>query len=77
MNQLGSFDHFGMATLIGISRKSTLGKMIGSDNEDRTVASIAAMLFSIARGAKVLRVHDVKESVQAIKVWTSLSNEII
>jgi dihydropteroate synthase len=51
--------------------------MIGSDNEDRTVASIAAMLFSIARGAKVLRVHDVKESVQAIKVWNSLSHEII
>jgi len=77
MNQLGSFDHFGMATLIGISRKSTLGKIIGSDNEDRTVASIAAMLFSIVRGAKVLRVHDVKESVQAIKVWNSLSHEII
>ena len=77
INQLRSFDHFGMATLVGISRKSTLGKIIGSDIEDRTVASIAAMLFSIERGAKVLRVHDVKESVQAIKVWNSLSNEII
>jgi dihydropteroate synthase len=77
MNQLNSFSHFGMPTLLGISRKSTLGKMIGSDTEDRTVASIAAMLFSIQRGAKVLRVHDVKESVQAIKVWASLSNEII
>ena len=77
LNQLSSFDHFGMPTLIGISRKSTLGKIIGSDTEDRTVASIAAMLFSISRGANILRVHDVKESVQAIKVWTSLSNEII
>jgi dihydropteroate synthase len=77
INQLRSFGHFGMATLVGISRKSTLGKIIGSDIEDRTVASIAAMLFSIERGAKVLRVHDVKESVQAIKVWNSLSNEII
>jgi dihydropteroate synthase len=77
MNQLGFFAHFGMPVLIGISRKSTLGKIIGSDSEDRTTASIAAMLFSISRGAKILRVHDVKESVQAIKVWTSLSNEII
>jgi dihydropteroate synthase len=77
INQLGSFAHFGMTTLIGISRKSTLAKLIGSDIEDRTVASITAMLFSIERGAKVLRVHDVKESVQAIRVWTSLSNEII
>jgi len=77
MNQLGFFAHFGKPVLIGISRKSTLGKIIGSDSEDRTTASIAALLFSISRGAKILRVHDVKESVQAIKVWTSLSNEII
>ncbi len=77
LNQLESFQHFGLPILVGMSRKSTLGKLIGSDLEDRTVASIAAMLFGIQRGAKVLRVHDVKESVQAIKVWTALSNESI
>jgi dihydropteroate synthase len=77
LNQLESFHHFGLPILVGISRKSTLGKLIGSDLEDRTIASITAMLFGIQRGAKVLRVHDVKESVQAMKVWAALSNESI
>lgn len=75
LNQLEVFQHFGLPVLVGISRKSTLAKLLGSDLEDRTIASITAMLFGIQRGAKVLRVHDVKESVQAIKVWTAISNE--
>ena len=77
LNQLETFQHFGLPMLVGISRKSTLGKLIGSDSADRTVASITAMLFAIQRGAKVLRVHDVKESVQAVQVWHAISNEAV
>lgn len=77
LNQLTIFQHFGLPMLVGISRKSTLGKLIGSESADRTVASITAMLFAIQRGAKVLRVHDVKESVQAIQVWNAISNEAV
>jgi dihydropteroate synthase len=75
LNQLKSFNDFGLALLIGISRKSTLAKILGSDLESRTTASVAAMLAGIEQGANIVRVHDVKESVQAIKVWMAIKNE--
>ena len=64
----------GHPVLIGASRKSTLGKITGIENPQmRDPASIAAHLFAYARGADVLRVHDVAGHVQALKVWKALS----
>ncbi len=60
----------GLPLLAGWSRKSSLGAVSGlADAKDRLIPSIAAALLSLERGASVLRVHDVRETAQAIKVW--------
>ena len=59
--------------LIGVSRKTMLGQITGIDiPEERVVASVTAAIASIARGAHIVRVHDVKETVQAVKIWQEL-----
>jgi dihydropteroate synthase len=55
--------------LVGWSRKSTLGKVTGRDTPDRLVASVAAALACVAHGARIVRVHDVAATVDALKVW--------
>ena len=65
--------HSDYPVLIGVSRKTMLGQITGIDiPEERMVASVAAALASIARGAHIVRVHDVKETVQAVKIWQEL-----
>ena len=59
----------GFPLLIGWSRKSTLGVITGKPVEQRLAASLAAALASIQRGGRIIRVHDVAETVDAIKVW--------
>ncbi len=59
----------GYAWLAGWSRKSSLGAVTGLPVEDRLVPSVAAALLSVERGARIVRVHDVKETVAALQVW--------
>lgn len=61
-----------MPLLIGVSRKSMLGGMTGRAVDQRQAASIAAALLAAQKGAAVLRVHDVAETVDALKVWQAL-----
>lgn len=65
---------FGMPILAGLSRKSMLGAITGKNVEQRLAASIAASIAAVANGAKILRVHDVAETVDALAVWRALSN---
>ncbi|MCU0842183.1 MAG: dihydropteroate synthase [Thiobacillaceae bacterium] len=58
--------------LAGVSRKSMLGAMTGRDMADRLVPSVAAALRAMHNGASVLRVHDVRDTVDAIRVWRTL-----
>ncbi len=58
----------GYALLVGWSRKSSLGTVTGLGIEERLPASVAAALLAVERGAHVVRVHDVKETVAALKV---------
>jgi dihydropteroate synthase len=58
----------GYALLVGWSRKSSLGAVTGLAVGDRLAASLAAALLAVERGAHVVRVHDVKETVAALKV---------
>ena len=63
----------GWPMLAGWSRKSSLGAV--TDRElpsDRVAASVAAALLSVERGARVVRVHDVRETVDALKVWQAI-----
>ena len=66
----------GYPLLAGWSRKSTLGKITGHDNpKDRVAASVAAALMAVERGARVLRVHDVQATADAIKVWQAVVSQ--
>lgn len=59
----------GRPLLVGWSRKSTLGQLTGRAVGDRVAASIAAALACVARGAQIVRVHDVAATVDALAVW--------
>jgi dihydropteroate synthase len=60
--------------LAGWSRKSSLGAVTGLDAPQRMVPSVAAALLAVQRGASVLRVHDVRETVQALQVWHAMQS---
>jgi dihydropteroate synthase len=59
----------GFPVLIGLSRKSMIGAVTGRPVEGRLPGSIAGALAAVAHGAKIVRVHDVAETVDALKVW--------
>ena len=59
----------GRPILAGWSRKGTLGRLTGREVDDRLVASVAAALAAVQRGARIVRVHDVAATVDALKVW--------
>jgi dihydropteroate synthase len=62
----------GYPLLVGVSRKRMLGELTGRAVDDRVAASVAAALLAAQNGASVLRVHDVRETVDALKVWMNL-----
>ena len=65
----------GCPLLIGVSRKSFIGVVAGeADPLRRLPGSLAAALFALSRGAAILRVHDVAETVQAVRVWQALGS---
>ncbi|MBC3805866.1 dihydropteroate synthase [Undibacterium seohonense] len=62
-------EELGFPVLAGISRKTMIGAITGKPVEHRMAGSLAAALAAMAQGARILRVHDVAETVDAIKVW--------
>ncbi|HGH6393848.1 TPA: dihydropteroate synthase [Neisseria meningitidis] len=63
----------GFPLLIGVSRKRMIGELTGeADAAERVHGSVAAALASVARGAQIVRVHDVKATADALKVWEAL-----
>lgn len=68
--QLGSFAALGVPVLVGLSRKSMLAAVTGrADGSQRLAASVAAAVCAAERGAAIIRVHDVAETVDALRVW--------
>lgn len=65
---LDSFLALGRPLLIGVSRKRFLGVLTGREVQDRLAPSLAALAFALARGAHILRVHDVKESCETARL---------
>ena len=61
----------GQPLLVGWSRKATLGQLTGRSLAERLVPSVVAALAAAHRGARVLRVHDVAATVDALKVWSA------
>ena len=65
---------FGLPIFLGLSRKSFIGKILNLETEDRLYGTIAANIMAITNGANILRVHDVKETVEALKVALKIIN---
>lgn len=73
LDRFGRFREFGLPLLAGLSRKSVLGRITGRENADeRVAASVAGAVLAAERGADILRVHDVAETVDAVKVIHAL-----
>ncbi|TAJ83042.1 MAG: dihydropteroate synthase [Gallionellaceae bacterium] len=75
LKNLRDFAALGVPVLAGLSRKSMLGAITGQDVDHRQTASVAAALIAVQRGAAIVRVHDVRETVDALKVWDAVNSE--
>ena len=64
----------GMPLLAGLSRKSMIGKLTGKPAAERVAGSLAAVLFAVQQGARIVRVHDVADTVDALAVWQAASS---
>ncbi|HSV17375.1 MAG TPA: dihydropteroate synthase [Casimicrobiaceae bacterium] len=72
--QLGRITELGVPVLAGMSRKKTIGDLTGRDDpHERVHGSVAAALIAAQRGARLLRVHDVAATVDALKVWNAVA----
>ena len=72
---VGRIQHqLSLPLLVGLSRKSMIGKLTDKPVEQRMAGSIAAALYAISQGARIVRVHDVAETVDAISVWQAVKN---
>jgi dihydropteroate synthase len=69
LKDLSRFRDLGVALLAGLSRKSTLGRLTGRPVGERLAASLAAALLALQGGATILRVHDVRETLDVVQVW--------
>lgn len=75
LRNLGAFAGLGCPLVLGVSRKSFIGRLSGEDDAAKRLAgSLAAGLYGIAHGASILRVHDVAQTRQALDVWAAISN---
>jgi dihydropteroate synthase len=72
LQSLQSIAALGRPLLVGLSRKSVLGKIVGGDEYVRQHASIAAAVISAMKGARIVRVHDVKATADALKVVAAI-----
>ncbi|MDO9366759.1 MAG: dihydropteroate synthase [Methylotenera sp.] len=72
IQHLDDLANIGSPLLVGLSRKAVLGKIAGGDESQRLHAGLAASVISVMKGAKIVRVHDVKATVDALKVVTAI-----
>ncbi len=71
---LGSLTKFARPTLIGVSRKSFIGKTVGAGPEQRLPGSLACACWAVAHGAQIIRAHDVAETAQAVRMTEALGS---
>ncbi|PID51506.1 MAG: dihydropteroate synthase, partial [Pasteurellales bacterium] len=75
LKHLNIFAKSGYPILAGLSRKSMIGTVLDKPVEDRLIGSVAGALLCVQNGAKIVRVHDVKETADALKIWNAM-NEV-
>jgi len=73
LGKLSTFNEIGLPVLVGLSRKSMIGAMIGEAKSScRIYGSVAAAVIALCQGASILRVHDVKATVDAVNVFSAI-----
>ena len=73
LRELAAFRALGVPVLAGLSRKSMLGTITGREVGERVAASVAAAMLAVQRGAAIVRVHDVRETVDALKILNAMN----
>lgn len=73
--KLDNFAELGVPVLVGLSRKSVLGKLTGRETADRVHASIASALLAVSKGAVIVRVHDVAATRDALAVYNAVKGK--
>ncbi|AVF36034.1 dihydropteroate synthase [Rahnella sikkimica] len=66
--RLSEFHHLGLPLLVGMSRKSMVGQLLHVSPEKRVTGSVACAVIAAMQGAQIIRVHDVKETVEAMRI---------
>jgi dihydropteroate synthase len=75
IGRIGELVHFGYPVLLGASRKSFIGKVFPSEAEDRLPGTIAANTIGVLAGVSIIRVHDVAEHAQAMRIADRIKEE--
>ncbi|MCC8379461.1 dihydropteroate synthase [Xenorhabdus sp. PB30.3] len=73
--QLKAFHHLGVPILAGMSRKSMIGQLLHVPPQERVTGSVACAVIAAMQGAQIIRVHDVKETVQAMQIVQATLSE--
>jgi len=74
LRELNKLTELGVPVLAGLSRKSMLGTLTGQDVTQRLPASVAAALIAVQRGANIVRVHDVRATVDALQILRAVNS---
>lgn len=74
LSGLAAVTDVGVPVLVGLSRKAMLGRLTGRDVGARTAAGVAAAVLAVERGARLIRTHDVTETVDALKVAAAVAD---
>jgi dihydropteroate synthase len=76
LNRLEEFDRLGLPMLVGVSRKKMIYNLLGGTAADALNGTTVLNTIALTKGANILRVHDVKEAIQAVKLMGYLRNNI-
>ena len=74
LKHLSTFCKQGYPILAGLSRKSMIGNILNKPVEERLIGSVSGALIATINGAKILRVHDVEATADALKIWQATHN---
>ena len=77
IDRLGKFKKLGYPILVGASRKGFIGEILGTPPLERVEGNLAVAVLSAYNGASIMRVHEVKETVQALKVVKAIKKQLI
>lgn len=74
LHGISEIEELGCPVLVGLSRKSMIGKITGRDVDQRLAGTIGLNMLALRAGASILRVHDVAEAVDTVKIWQSYAH---